>query len=199
MLLGLVSEGHHHYRHFLPPQRHCLQELPALTQVSRRGRGNTEIVPTAPAGSSLLWETMPVPLLPSTSPLPSPAKQLWNLLPYLNQIRKKPRKHNKNPQRGQEVGEGEVVKTHCVASWLLLSEWACTPFKNSIVPGGRLKHIPPKTVCQRNTTPCRHLQCPLSSTVGQKNLRQQHGTWTSMAQALVSLSREGGQAQRKTQ
>lgn len=59
---------------------------------------------------------MPVPLLPSTSSLPSSAKQLWNLSAYLNQIRKKPRKHDKNTQRGQEAGEGEAVKTHSVAS-----------------------------------------------------------------------------------
>lgn len=39
-------------------------------------------------------------LLPSTSSLPSPAKQLWNLLAYLSQIRKKPRKYDKSPQRG---------------------------------------------------------------------------------------------------
>lgn len=77
---------------------------------------------------------MPAPLLASISSLPSPAKQLWNLLAYFSQIRKKPREHDKNPQRGQEAGEGEAVKTHSVASWLLLSRGVCTLFKNSIVP-----------------------------------------------------------------
>lgn len=71
---------------------------------------------------------MPVPMFPSS------AKQLWNLLAYLNQIRKKPRKHDKNPQRGQEAGEGKAVKTHSVASWLLLSGGVCTQFKSNIVP-----------------------------------------------------------------
>lgn len=59
---------------------------------------------------------MPVPLVASTSSLPSSAKQLWNLSAYLNQIRKKSRKHDKHPQRGQEAGEGEAVKTHSVAN-----------------------------------------------------------------------------------
>lgn len=83
----------------------------------------------------------------STSSSLCPAKQLWNLLAYFNQIRKKPRKHDKSPQRGQEAGEGEAVKTHSVASWLLLSGGERTQFENNPVPGERLQYIPPKTMC----------------------------------------------------